>query len=114
VLVQIDPPPPVILAAVTQSGAAVSQTNPLKPGQVVILSVSGLTDSSGNPPPASSLVINAGGLNQSQFTVLAAPAAGIVQLEVTLSQNVPFGPAQPIWVAEGTRESAPFNVFILP
>jgi hypothetical protein len=85
----------------------------------VILTVSNLTDASGNPAPLRSVSINAGGINQTNWTELSTTQAGPlpvgeVQLQITLSSNVPYGPAQPIWVAVETRESPPWNLFIQP
>ncbi|HEY6345597.1 MAG TPA: matrixin family metalloprotease [Bryobacteraceae bacterium] len=119
ILVQIDGPPPVITAATDGSGNAISQSNPATPGGVVILTVSNLTDASGNPAPLRSVRINAGGIDQTNWTELSTTQAGPIpvgeaQLQITLSSNVPYGPAQPIWVAVETRESPPWNLFIQP
>jgi hypothetical protein len=114
ILVQIDGPPPVITAATDASGNAISQANPAMPGGTVILTVSNLTDASGNPAPLWSVTINAGGVDQTNWTELSTTQAGLAQLQITLSSNVPYGPAQPIWVAVETRESPPWNLFIQP
>ncbi len=49
VLMQVDPPPPAITAVTNSSGVPISASNPVNPGDLVTLAVSGLSDSNNNP-----------------------------------------------------------------
>jgi hypothetical protein len=112
---QIDPPPPVVLAAVNSTGVPIDTSHPVKQGDEVILTVSGLMDSSGNPPPISSVQINVGGMPHSPGALLQSSIPGAVQIPFTLNSAVPYGPQQPLTVGIWTRISSPnFTIAILP
>ena len=117
VVMQVDAPDPVIVAAVNSSGNPISQSNPVRIGDTVTLAVSGLTQS-----------FNSAGLSNTQVTIGGIPGGAVVspltvtagaqpdayQIQFTLGPNVPFGPNEPVQVGIGTRVSAPLNLFILP
>jgi len=121
VLMQIDPPPPVILAAVNSAGVPIDQNHPVKQGDAVILTVSGLLDASGNPPAASSVRITVwslaggSGMDHTPSAVLSSSIPGAVQLPFVLNPNVPYGPQQILTVAIDTRVSSQsFTIPIRP
>ncbi|MBV9401725.1 MAG: matrixin family metalloprotease [Bryobacterales bacterium] len=115
VVMQIDPPPPVVIAAVNSVGVPIDTTHPVKQGDQVILTVAGLDDSSGNPPAISSVQINVGGMLHSPSAILASSIAGAVQIPFVLNSNVPYGPQQALTVGVGTRISSQnFTIAILP
>jgi hypothetical protein len=118
ILMQIDQPPPVILGAANAAGVSIDQTHTVKPGDTVVLTVSGLLDSSGNPPAASNLLITVGsvngfgGMGQTPFAVFPSSIPGAVQIPFVLNPNVPTGPNESLTIALGTRVSAP--TFTIP
>jgi hypothetical protein len=115
ILMQVDPPPPVILAAVNSAGVPIDTAHPVKQGDQVILTVSGLLDASGNPPAPSSVQINVGGMAHAPSTILPSSIPGAIQIPFVLSSSVPYGPQQVLTVGVGTRVSSQsFTIAILP
>jgi uncharacterized protein (TIGR03437 family) len=120
IVMQIDPPPPVILAAVNSVGVMIDQAHPVKQGDPVILTVSGLLDSSGNPPAAGSIritvsPITGNGMDHTPSAVLPSSIPGAVQLPFVLNPNVPYGPQQLLTVGIDTRVSTQtFTIAIRP
>ncbi len=107
VVMQIDLPPPVIVAATNSAGATISAANPAYLGGTVTLSVTGLTQSTtgaglpqtqvtvGNPPVPIT----------TPLTIVPGPQTDSYQIQFTLGPNVPYGPNQPVTVGIGTRIS---------
>jgi hypothetical protein len=119
-LMQIDPPPPVIVAAVNSIGVPIDQAHPVKQGDPVLLTVTGLLDSSGNPPAPGSIRINVSsitgtGMDHTPSAVLSSSIPGAVQLPFVLNPNVPYGPQQILTVGIDTRVSSQtFTIAIRP
>jgi hypothetical protein len=107
VVAQIDGPPPVIVGAVNLTGVPIDNNHPVKQGDTIVVTVSGLTTSAGDPAPLSKVRVNVGGMDQTAVTELSSSQSGLTQLHVVLSPSVPYGPDQPLWVGVETRRSAP-------
>jgi hypothetical protein len=112
--VQIDGPPPVIVGAVNLTGVPIDNNHPVKQGDTIVVTVSRLTDSAGDPAPLSKVRVNVGGMDQTAVTELSNSQSGLTQLQVVLGPTVPYGPAQPLWVGVETRRSAPVPLNIRP
>jgi uncharacterized protein (TIGR03437 family) len=109
VLMQIDPPPPVITSV---TDAALSVPNVAHAGDAVTLAVSGLADTLGNFPAASAIDVNVGGIDVTPASLTAVSGTGNpCQLQVTVPASLAAG-AQAMTVRVGTRESATFTITI--
>jgi hypothetical protein len=119
VIVQVDGPPPVIVTVANAAGIPIDENHPVKQGDTIIVMVSNLTDSSGNPAPLSRVQVN---VVTTENTVtpeaivgeLPSSLTGLRQLQVALSSTTPYGPAQGLRVAVETRESTSKPIWILP
>jgi hypothetical protein len=119
VIVQVDGPPPVIVRVTNAADILIDENHPVKQGGTIIVMVSGLTDSSGNPAPLSRVQVN---VVTTENTVtpeaivgeLPSSLTGSRQLQVALSSTTPYGPAQGLRVAVETRESTSKPIWILP
>jgi Matrixin len=114
VAMQIDAPPPLIVAVTDSTGAPITSSNPAYLGGIVTLSVTGLTQST-----------TGAGLSQTQVTV-GNPAVTITtpltivpgqqadsyQIQFVLGPNVPYGPQEPVTVGIGTRVSNALPPFV--
>ncbi|HYK61752.1 MAG TPA: matrixin family metalloprotease [Bryobacteraceae bacterium] len=120
VVVQIDGPPPVIGGVANGAGIPIDNNHPAKQGDSIIVTISNLTDSSGNPAPLSRVRFNvvaaADGTVVPETIVaeLSSSPSGLRELQVALSPTTPYGPAQGLRVAVDTRESPTFNIAIRP
>ncbi len=116
ILMQVDPPAPVIATstgAAGLAGAASIAAISAHAGDTITLTVTGLADTLGNFPAASSVIVNAGGINAAVNTLTPIdPSANICQISVTLPSTLSSGP-QPLYVRLGTRESAAISIIIL-
>jgi uncharacterized protein (TIGR03437 family) len=110
VAMQVDEAPPVITAVASASGAALSASLAAQPGEVMLLTVEGLTDPYGNLPPASSIVVNIGGVTETPASVNPVSAVA-AQLSLTVPSMLGAGNAQ-ITVQVGTRLSAPYTIAV--
>ena len=110
VAMQIDLPPPVILAASSGAGVPVSATNPVTGGSAVSLTMSGLQDQTGALPSPASVNITIAGVST---TPLAVSASGASQslLQFAVPAGLPTG-AQTLTVQVGTRVSAAFPIVL--
>jgi len=110
VLMQVDPPPPVITSA---TDAALLSANTAHAGDTITLTVQGLADATtGNFPALSAIVVNAGGINVTPVSLTPLGGSGnACQLQVTLPANLPGG-TQMVSLQAGTRESAAFAITI--
>ncbi len=122
VVIQIDAPPPVILAAVDASGRPIGTSNPVPFGGTVSLSVTGLTQSaltqSTTGAGLSQIQVMVGGVAiTGPLNILPGPQPDSYQIQFTLSSNVPYG-QKPVTVGIGTRRSDAAGVasylYILP
>jgi uncharacterized protein (TIGR03437 family) len=108
VVMQIDLPSPVILAAANATGVPVSAANPVTGGNMVSLTVTGLQDQSGALPALAKVNITIAGAS----TVPAALSSSGTNQSV-LQFAVPPGltpGAQTLTLQVGTRVSAPFPI----
>jgi Matrixin/IPT/TIG domain len=110
VLMQVDPPPPVIAGA---TDAALTAPNTAHAGDVITLSVQGLADATtGNFPALSAIIVNVAGVNVTPLSLTPVGGSGNnCQLQVTLPANLPGG-TQAITLQAGTRETAAFQITI--
>jgi hypothetical protein len=110
VLMQVDPPPPVITGA---TDAALTAPNTANPGDTITLTVQGLADATtGNFPALSAIVVNVGGVNGTPLSLTPLGGSGnACQLQVILPANLSGG-TQTITLQAGTRESQPFPITI--
>jgi hypothetical protein len=108
VVMQIDLPPPVILAAANAAGVPVSATSPVTGGNTVSLNITGLQDQTGALPSPSNVQIMLAGTTT---TGIAVTATGVNQsvLQFAIPSNLPPGP-QTVTVQIGTRISASFPI----
>jgi uncharacterized protein (TIGR03437 family) len=109
IAMQVDPPPPVITAALNSSGAAISGSVSAASGDTITLLVSGLTDSNNVAPAAANVQVSVGGVVQTATTVtqLAQPGACSVQVVVP---NVPSQTQTPMTLMDGTNVSGTFFI----
>ena len=119
VIVQVDGPPPVIVTVANAAGTPIDSTHPVKQGDTIVVTVSNLTDSSGNPAPLSRVQVNVAATDGTvtQETIvgeLPSSLAGLRELQVALSTTTPYGPGQSVRVAVDTRESPTYPISILP
>jgi hypothetical protein len=119
VLVQIDPPSPVISSS-TSTTAGAASTAPgaavFHAGDTISLTVQGLADALGNFPAASSIVVTiAGNGSTSNVTPNSlTPIGGLgypCLLQITLPSTLTPGP-QTITLRLGTRVSTPFSITV--
>lgn len=110
VLMQVDPPPPVIAGA---TDSALTAPNTAHAGDTITLTVQGLADATtGNFPALSAIAVNVGGINVTPLSLTPLGGQGnACQLQVTLPANLPGG-IQAITLQAGTRESAAFPITI--
>jgi hypothetical protein len=119
VVVQVDGPPPTIVGAANLAGISIDNNHPAKQGDTIIVTISNLTDSSGNPAPLSRVRINVVAVDGTVVpeTIVAehpSSLTGLRQLQVALSPTTPYGPTQGLRVAVDTRESPIFYIAIQP
>jgi hypothetical protein len=106
-LVQIDPPAPVISAGI--AGAALAQADPktVQRGDTITLSASGVVDSLGNLPAISSVAVNIGGTD---VPVLQMTQNGsIVTIQAAVPQSAQSGP-NAVTLRVDTRVSAAITI----
>lgn len=110
VLMQVDPPPPVITSA---TDSALTAPNTAHAGDTITLTVQGLADATtGNFPALPAIEVNVGGSVVAPLSLTALGGLGnACQLQVTLPASLASG-AQTIAVEAGTRESAAFPITI--
>jgi hypothetical protein len=132
VILQLDPPPPLILwgvdTPVANGGSVlVSASNPVPLGQSVTVMVYGLSSSSGVLPAAGAVRMNIGGAIYPVTAVTRVPAdpnstapppdlayvSFVVPATLVLDPTV-SNPSIPVMVGIGTRLSAPYPLFIAP
>jgi uncharacterized protein (TIGR03437 family) len=118
VLMQVNPPPPVITAADNISGVAVDASHPAHTGDTVTLIVSGLADPSNALPSAAGIQVNLGGINQAASAVMAYSSfsrsgpASTYLVQFVVPPNVPNGAQTPVTVTVNTEVSAPYSIAV--
>lgn len=117
VVIQIDAPPPVILAVVDATGRPIGASNSVAFGSTVSLSVTGLTQSLTGAGLSQVQVMVGGVAITGPLNILPGPQPDSYQIQFTLSPNVPYG-QKPVTVGIGTRRSdaagVPSYLYILP
>jgi len=108
VVMQIDLPPPVILAAANATGVPVSATNPVTGGNMVSLNVTGLQNQTGALPPLANVTISIAGVVTTP-AALSASGANQSVLQFAVPSGLTPG-AQTVTLQVGTRVSAPFPI----
>jgi uncharacterized protein (TIGR03437 family) len=108
VVMQVDEAPPVIAAAAGASGAALSSTQPVQPGQTILLTVDGLADQNGNIPPLSAIQVNIGGVTENPSSLVAVSSIAS-QIQVLVPASLAAGNAN-ITVQIGTRLSSSYTI----
>jgi hypothetical protein len=103
IAMQIDGPPPVILAA-TVGGAPLDANRPARGGDTVTLMVGGLADAAGKVA-ASGVHVNVGGTDHAVSSVTPYPQPGVHNVQFVLSPFVQSG-GQVVSVGVDTRYSA--------
>jgi len=113
VVLQVDPPPPSIVALISSPGAAIDANHPAHPGDTIQLIVTGLTTDPSAPPTASSVQITVGGVDCPVTSVGASTQSGGTLVQFVLPMNVPVtapgtSPAllPAVVVSQGTLVSA--------
>ena len=110
IVMQVDPPPPVITGANGASGASLDSSHPAHIGETLTVSVTGLGDMN-NPPPCTNVHINVGGVDHLASALAAMSSSGVWQVQFVLAQLAPTGP-QPLTVGIGMRQSAPITITV--
>jgi uncharacterized protein (TIGR03437 family) len=114
VVVQIDPPPPIVLAVYSAPGVAVDASHPAALGQTLIVKVSGLS-APGIDVLVSQLRITVGGVDHVPAGIIPSDIDPDVQLiQFTLSSTVPAGTSVPLEVRVGDRLSSAFLIVVVP
>jgi hypothetical protein len=132
VILQLDPPPPLILWGVdtpvpTGGPVLVSASNPVPLGKSVVLMLYGLSSPSGVLPGTGAVWMNIGGTNYPATAVTRVPAdpnatapppdlayvSFVVPTTLVLDPAV-SNPSVPVMVGTGTRLSAAYSLFIAP
>jgi hypothetical protein len=114
IVVQIDPPPPVILAVFSAPDVAADASNPAVPGQVLVVEVAGLADAGILQTPGR-LRVTVGGVDHVPAGVSRSQAnPDILLLQFTLSSTVAAGTSVPLTVRIDDRLSAPFPLVVVP
>jgi uncharacterized protein (TIGR03437 family) len=108
VVMQVDPPPPVITGATGASGASLDASHAAHTGETLTVSVTGLGDMN-NPPPCSSIHINVGSVDHLASALAPISSSGVWAVQFALAQATPTGP-QPLTVGIGMRQSAPITI----
>ena len=109
VLLQIDPPPPVITNALGMFGAAIDSMHPVQPGDTITVTATNVLDPLGNLPDISTLAINVGGVDQPASSL--NQVGNTVLIQVAVPQTVTPGAGQ-ITLREQTRVSAPYTIYV--
>jgi hypothetical protein len=112
VAMQIDAPPPVIVAAVNSAGAPINASNAVHLGDTVTLSVTGLTQSSTGAGLSQTQVTVGGVAITTPLTILPGSQTDSYQVQFVLSPSVPYGPQQPVTVGIGSRASDALPPFV--
>jgi uncharacterized protein (TIGR03437 family) len=104
----------VIVAAANANGSLISSSNPAQLGGPMVLSVTGLTQSTNGAGLSQTQVTVGGTAITTPLTILPGPQPDTYQIQFTLNPNAPYGPQDPVTVGIGTRISAPDLLDILP
>jgi uncharacterized protein (TIGR03437 family) len=113
ILVQIDPPPPIILAVYSAPNIAADKAHPVAPGQLLTVKVAGLA-APGIVEAPERLRVSVAGVDHVPARVYQSEADPNVHLlEFSLTSNVPAGALVPLTVSIDYRVSQPFPILIL-
>jgi uncharacterized protein (TIGR03437 family) len=111
VVLQIDPPPPVIISAVSSLGVALDPSQPAAPGDLITLTVTGLDPAVLTSP--SRVAITEGGVNVPAFTIQQAQdGSGSITIQFALTASV-AGQQVPVVVSLDGDLSVPFYITVV-
>jgi hypothetical protein len=111
-VLQIDPPPPVIVGAASAVGAPLSAAQSAAPGDTITLTVSGMYNPPAPPPVPSRIGVAEGGVRIPVFTVQQAQDGSnnlLIQFVLTASIT---GQQVPVTVSLDGDLSMPFFIDI--
>lgn len=109
VVIVIDEPPPVIQAVTDLNGAAVDAARPAAPGDVLVITVTGIAGDGVLSDP-SQLVINIGGVEHKAVAITALKSlAGAYEVRLILGEVAPASDV-PVTVGVGHRVSLPVSI----
>ncbi len=103
VLMQVDPPPPVITSVLNSAGSPVDNAHAAAPGDAIVAVVAGLADASA-PSPSAPFKVTVGGVDQGSVSLQPVAQAGSVGVKFNLSPLTPSG-VQNVVVTYDTRQS---------
>ena len=108
VVIQVDVPPPMIVAASSASGAAVSANSPVTGGTTVALTIAGLPDQSGLLPALGDIQITVGGV---LTTAVAVTSSGqnLSVVDFVVPAGLGSGP-ESVTLQVGTRVAAAYTL----
>jgi hypothetical protein len=107
ILMNIDPPGPVIAGAFSSPGVAADASHPAHPGSPIWILVNGLPDPS-TISDLNAIKVNIGGVDHTPAGISAQSGGALLQ--VILSQNVPAGGQQPVTITYNGYTSQQFFV----
>jgi uncharacterized protein (TIGR03437 family) len=111
IVLQIDPPPPVIVGPVATPGNSLSASTAV-PGETITLIVAGLYDPPAPPPAAARVTVTEGGVSIPVFTMQPMPEnPGEVLIQFALTASV-TGQQVPVTVSLDGDLSMPFYINI--
>lgn len=109
VVMNVNPPPPVITGGYTGSGTVLDSMHPARPGSIIGLYVAGFPDTIFAADPGS-VKVNVGGQDFPAFSV--SPVTGGALIQFTLSNDVPTGLQVPVYMTFAGITSASFVIAI--
>ena len=104
VFMKIDVAPPVISSVSNASGAAITATQQVRPGDLITLNISGLSD--GTPVNPQAVCVTGGGFNTPSAFNIPIAAYSDSAIQILIPTSTPNG-TLPVNVGNGTRVSAP-------
>ncbi len=107
IVMNVDPPPPVIAGAFLSPGVAVDAAHPAHPGSPMSILVNGLPDPS-VISDLSAIRVNVGGVDHTPIGISAQSGGALLQ--VILSENVAAGGQQPVTISYNGYASQQFFV----
>ncbi len=110
----LDAPTPMILAAQTLNGVAITSASPARPGEIVQLIVSSLPDSNA-VPDAAKIRVTSGSIEHTVLTVISNPLQpGTHIVQILLSAPLPAAPSVSLTLNADGRLSSAFPLPYLP
>lgn len=108
VLLQIDPEPPVILKVTDAAGNPITASTVLRPGNTLIITAGNMAESD-----LSRLLVKLGVAVHIPLAVTQSSATpGAYDIRIQISSNIETGPAVPLIISLGARQSLPVMLTI--